>query len=65
MTTFNSSESCPECSRETVELWRDLDINPEIKAYRDAYISPPKMFYLSLEAAMRAHKDIDMDGFTL
>lgn len=51
-----TSNECPECyaSQADIVFWRDLPVNPTIKAYRDAYISPAKQYYPSLDAAMVA-----------
>lgn len=45
---------CPECyeSQKDIVYWKTLPINPELVAYRDAYISPPKQCYPSLIAAL-------------
>lgn len=50
------TDACPECynSQRDIVYWRDLPVNPAIKAYRDSYISPPKDFYPSLVAAAAA-----------
>lgn len=47
-------KDCPECyeSQKHIILWRELPINPEIKAYRDAYISPVKGWCPDLTSAL-------------
>lgn len=47
---------CPECypSQADIVFWRDLPINPTIKAARDVYISPVNKHYPSLIAALAA-----------
>lgn len=46
--------SCSECysSQADIVIWRELPINPEIKAYRDSYISHVKGWCPSLESAL-------------
>lgn len=45
-------ERCSECYGD-VKSWRDNDANPELKDYIDSYVSPPKMYHLSLMDALK------------
>lgn len=51
-----SNEYCPECyeSQKDVVVWKTLEVNPAIKAYRDSYISPVKGWHPSLTHALAA-----------
>lgn len=59
-------ERCSECYGD-VKSWRDNDANPELKGYIDSYVSPPKMYHLSLMDALKAwgeeftQEDVDKD----
>lgn len=47
------SSECPECyPKEGVTLWRDLPVNEAIRDYVQSYISPPAMYYFTLDEAM-------------
>lgn len=45
---------CPECyaSQADIIIWKELHINPAIKDYRDAYISPVKGWCPNLTIAL-------------
>ena len=47
---------CPECyaSQADIIIWKELPINPAIKAYRDSYISPVKGWHPTLTHALEA-----------
>lgn len=51
-----TSNACPECyaSQADIVIWKELPVNPAIKAYRDAYISPVKGWHPSLTHALAA-----------
>lgn len=51
-----TSNACPECyaSQADIVIWKDLPVNPAIKAYRDAYISPVKCWHPNLTHALAA-----------
>lgn len=51
-----TSNACPECyaSQADIVIWKELPINPTIKAYRDAYISPVKGWHPNLTHALAA-----------
>lgn len=45
---------CRECYETQIVLWRDQEMNEEIREYARTYIGPPKLFYLTLEDAADA-----------
>lgn len=45
---------CRECYQEQVVLWRNQEMNETLKEYVDTYISPVKIFHLTLEDALDA-----------
>ena len=40
------------CYQEQVVLWRNQEMNETLKDYVDTYISPVKMYYLSMDDQM-------------
>ena len=45
---------CPQCGNIEPPYWKDQPLNPELRAYVDAYISPVKGFHLTLSDALDA-----------
>lgn len=43
---------CRECYQEQIVLWRNIEMNEELKEYVSSYISPPALWYPSMDAAM-------------
>lgn len=43
---------CRECYETQIVLWRDQEMNETLKEYCSTYISPVKMFHLTLDDAM-------------
>ena len=43
---------CPECYPGEHTLWREQEMNEELREYASTYISPVKQYYLSLDDAM-------------
>ena len=43
---------CRVCYQEQVVTWREVEMNEALREYVDTYISPVKMYYLSMDDAM-------------
>lgn len=43
---------CRECYHEQVVTWREVEMNETLREYVDTYISPVKMYYLSMDDQM-------------
>lgn len=43
---------CRCCYQEQVVTWREVEMNEALREYVDTYISPVKMYYLSMDDAM-------------
>lgn len=56
---------CRECYETQVVLWRNQEMNETLKEYVDTYISPVKMYHLTLEDALDAWgQDFNAEEFT-
>lgn len=53
MTSFTHTQQCPECLPQgELVFWRDLPMNETIREYVRTYISPPAMYYATMEDAL-------------
>lgn len=53
MTATIQNQQCPEClSQEGRIFWRDLPMNEAIREYTQTYISPPVVYYFTMEDAL-------------
>lgn len=55
MTLSTHTQQCPECYPQgELVFWRDLPMNETLREFVRTYISPPCMYYHTLDAALEA-----------
>lgn len=55
-------ERCKECYEDSIVSWRSHPYNEAIREYVESYVSPPKIYYQTIEQAMAAWGEETEDG---